>query len=388
MKTVYCFMIGLILFNFYACTKQQIQDPTNLSVSSKLEITYLDENDNPTENRTDDILMKLEEDDSGFIMVSRKTGEEEYTASLIDMVNNTSISMIYTNRASFPHKIILVKDKETMTGYTSIHRQDSQDFDIIWYYSDGDGDICENIPLKTTIYNHIKTAGFDNNTDYQIQTLKVSVRIVDAINKYVEENHNAMLRGFSWKSFWSILLAPIIIIVVAVVAAFVPPLRPYVSTTIKTILGLTTKIEKIDNEIKSSPGEKALLITRDGIEDYYKEGDIIHLEKVGDEAHIYFDILNEPIDYLNVKLYRENDNKPYKIASAYFDFDAGNGNEDLTSEYVIKEEKHQNNQDMHLVIKRRELTTDNLNLFLIIETGNNVMINRTTASSSLKLILK
>ena len=43
---------------------------------------------------------------------------------------------------------------------------------------------------------------------------------------------------------------------------------------------------------------------------------------------------------------------------------------------------------MRLIIKRRELTTDNLNLFLIIETGNNVMINRTTASSSLKLILK
>lgn len=37
MKTVYCFMIGLILFNFYACTKQQIQDPTNLSVSFKVE---------------------------------------------------------------------------------------------------------------------------------------------------------------------------------------------------------------------------------------------------------------------------------------------------------------------------------------------------------------
>ena len=37
MKTVYCFMIGLILLNFYACTKQQIQDPTNLSVSFKVE---------------------------------------------------------------------------------------------------------------------------------------------------------------------------------------------------------------------------------------------------------------------------------------------------------------------------------------------------------------
>ena len=401
MKTVYCFMIGLILFNFYACTKQQIQDPTNLSVSSKLEITYLDENDKPTENRTDDILMKLEEDDSGFIMVSRKTGEEEYTASLIDMVNNTSISMIYTNGASFPHKIMLVKDKETMTGYTSIHRQDSQDFDIIWYYSDGDGDICENIPLKTTIYNHIKTAGFDNNTDYQIKTINISVKIADAINKYVEENYedNSMLRRISWKSFcnfWKTIFTPIVVAIAVVVAVVVPIIIPAATAIVLgvtggvsgVVTGLGIIFEKIDNGIESSPGEKALLITRDGIEDYYKEGDIIHLEKVGDEAHIYFDILNEPIDYLNVKLYRENDNEPHRIASAYFNFNTGHGDSNLNSEYIIKEGKHNSDKDMRLIIKRRELTTDNLNLFLIIETGNNVMINRTTASSSLKLILK
>lgn len=41
MKVIYSFMIGLILFNFYACTKQQIEEP--LTENAKLEITYLDE---------------------------------------------------------------------------------------------------------------------------------------------------------------------------------------------------------------------------------------------------------------------------------------------------------------------------------------------------------
>ena len=411
MKVIYTFMIGLILFNFYACSKQTY-DPKEVSANSKLEITYLDANNKPTDSKTETILMKLKDDESGFIMVSRNTGKEdgieEYTTSLIDTANKTSISMVYTNGAEFPHKILLADgENETMIGYTSAHRKDTQNFDIIWYSEDGNGESSENIPLKTTIYNYVKMAGVDADTDYQVKTIKISVKIAEAINKYVEENnpnieedndYNMMLRRITWKSFcnfWKKVFTPIIIAVAVIVAIVVPIVIPAATAIVLgvtggvsgAVAGLAVLFDQIDNSIESSPGEKALLITRDGKEDYYQDGDIIHLEKVGDEAHIYFDILNEPIDYLNVKLYRENDDKPYKMASAYFDFDAGN-NGDLTSEYVIKEERHESNQDMHLVIKKRETTSDNLNLFLIIETGNNVMINRKTASPSIKLELK
>ncbi len=106
MKVIYSFMIGLILFNFYACTKQQIEEP--LTENAKLEITYLDGENKPTEKRTDNILMKLKDDENGFIMVSKKTGENEYTDYLIDNINNSTISMYYTNKSNFPHKIVVI----------------------------------------------------------------------------------------------------------------------------------------------------------------------------------------------------------------------------------------------------------------------------------------
>lgn len=54
-------MIGLILFNFYACAKQQTLDPNSVNSHYKyeLEIAYLDGNDNITKNKTDTMMMKL-----------------------------------------------------------------------------------------------------------------------------------------------------------------------------------------------------------------------------------------------------------------------------------------------------------------------------------------
>ncbi|WP_302271814.1 hypothetical protein [Brachyspira aalborgi] len=57
------------------------------------------------------------------------------------------------------------------------------------------------------------------------------------------------------------------------------------------------------------------------------------------------------------------------------------------NEYIINYGKLNNNEDTHIKIKRRDLIKDDLNLFIIIETGNNVMINR-GSSSQLKLGLK
>lgn len=295
-----------------------------------------------------------------------------------------------------------------MIGYTSAHRKDSQDFDIIWYTPDGYGENSENIPLTTTIYNYIKTPGVKANTDYQIKTIKISVKIAEAINKYVEKNsnnnieenndYNIMLRRVTWKDFckfWKQVFTPIIIAIAVVVAIVVPILIPAATGIVLGVTGgaigvtagLAVLFEQIDNGIQSSPGEKALLITKEIGGDYYQEGDIIYLEKIGDEAHIYLDILNEPIDYLKVRLYRDNDNEPHRMASAYFDFTASEVYTPLANEYIVNKGKLNNDKDVHIKIKKRELNKDDLNLFIIIETGNNVMINR-GSSSELKLILK
>lgn len=57
------------------------------------------------------------------------------------------------------------------------------------------------------------------------------------------------------------------------------------------------------------------------------------------------------------------------------------------NEYIINYGKLNNNEDIHIKIRRRDLIKDDLNLFIIIETGNNVMVNR-GSSSGLRLILK
>lgn len=57
------------------------------------------------------------------------------------------------------------------------------------------------------------------------------------------------------------------------------------------------------------------------------------------------------------------------------------------NEYIINYGKLSNNEDTHIKIRRRDLIKDDLNLFIIIETGNNVMINK-GSSSQLKLGLK
>ena len=411
MKIIYSFMIGLILFNFYACTKQQIEEPLgvyNNIENSKLEFIYLDDKNNATEDITDTILMKLQNDTSGFVMASRKIGENEYATSLIDTNSNSSISMYYKNGESFPYKILLVSEEESIIGYTSIYRKDSEDFDIIWYSDSETGEACKNIPLKNTVYNHVKTSGVAASSDYQVRTIEVSVRIADAINKYVEKNDKdspnpvsrRARRRFTWRDFcnlWRRIIAPIVIAIAVVVAIVVPIFIPAVAGTvvgsmggvIGAVAGVAVALGDTDKAEESSPGEKALLITKDKKEDYYKDGDIIHLKEAGSEAIIYFDILDAPIDYLNVKVYMTNDNEGYKAISGYFEFNINDkGYEGLNSEYVFENNKINKDEDIHLKIKKRTITPVGFGQFyLIIETGNNIMVNR-EASSGLKLIFE
>ena len=159
MKIIYSFMIGLILFNFYACSNQTYSPKGSDLAKSNLEITYLDDKNQPTENKTSTILMKLKDDESGFIMVSKMTNENECIDYLIDTQNNSTISMFYTNKADFPHKIVIVQSNESMVGYTSKYREETKDFDIIWEMSDGSTTNYEtfaNIPI-TAVFNHAKT---------------------------------------------------------------------------------------------------------------------------------------------------------------------------------------------------------------------------------------
>ena len=391
MKVIYSFMIGLILFNFYACTKQQIEEP--LTENAKLEITYLDGENNPTEKRTDNILMKLKDDESGFIMVSRKTGENEYTDYLIDNINNSTISMYYTNKSNFPHKIVVIQSNESgetsMVGYTSKYREDTKDFDIVWEMLNGSTTEYETFAniSATNLFNHAKTSGVDENTDYQIMTLKVSVRIADAINKYVDDNFedNPITRGFWSKfcNFWKKVFKPIVRVVTIIVAIFIPPVAPIIVATVKIVDKIIDTINGVyigvEDAAKAASGKKELLIIKES-GGRYKDGEELNLKKANGTEKVILDITEAAINnFVGRATMSGNDINPHDKINFYYEFSDKEHNKKFcvsnTSIFIQPKEALNNESDIHLLITRKfnEIGTNNIYLDFIVPDG--VFIN-------------
>ena len=385
MKVIYSFMIGLILFNLYACTKQQIEEP--LTENAKLEITYLDENNNPTEKRTDNILMKLKDDENGFIMVSRKTGENEYTDYLIDNINNSTISMYYTNKSNFPHKIVVIQEGVSMVGYTSEYREDTKDFDIVWEMLNGSTTEYETFAniSATNLFNHAKTSGVDENTDYQIMTLKVSVRIADAINKYVENNDSPLTRGFWSKfcNFWKKVFKPIARVVTIIVAIFIPPVAPIIVATVKIVDKIIDTINGVyigvEDTAKAASGKKELLIIKES-GGRYKDGEELNLKKANGTEKVILDITEAAINnFVGRATMSGNDINPHDKINFYYSFKDDKNNRNYcvsnTSIFLQPKEALNNGSDIHLLITRKfnEIGTNNIYLDFIVPDG--VFIN-------------
>ena len=388
MKVIYSFMIGLILFNFYACTKQQIEEP--LTENAKLEITYLDEKNNPTEKRTDNILMKLKDDENGFIMVSKKTGENEYTDYLIDTVNNSTISMFYTNKSNFPYKIVVIQEGVSMVGYTSEYREDTKDFDIVWEMLNGSTTEYETFAniSATNLFNHAKTSGVDENTDYQIMTLKVSVRIADAINKYVDDNFedNPITRGFWSKfcNFWKKVFKPIVRVVTIIVAIFIPPVAPIIVSTVKIVDKIIDTINGVyigvEDAAKAASGKKELLIIKES-GGRYKDGEELNLKKANGTEKVILDITEAAINnFVGRATMSGNDINPHDKINFYYSFKDDKNNRNYcvsnTSIFLQPKEVLNNGSDINLLITRKfnEIGTNNIYLDFIVPDG--VFINR------------
>lgn len=388
MKVIYSFMIGLILFNFYACTKQQIEEP--LTENAKLEITYLDEKNSPTEKRTDNILMKLKDDENGFIMVSKKTGENEYTDYLIDTVNNSTISMYYTNKSNFPYKIVVIQEGVSMVGYTSEYREDTKDFDIVWEMLNGSTTEYETFAniSATNLFNHAKTSGVDENTDYQIMTLKVSVRIADAINKYVDDNFedNPITRGFWSKfcNFWKKVFKPIVRVVTIIVAIFIPPVAPIIVSTVKIVDKIIDTINGVyigvEDAAKAASGKKELLIIKES-GGRYKDGEELNLKKANGTEKVILDITEAAINnFVGRATMSGNDINPHDKINFYYSFKDDKNNRNYcvsnTSIFLQPKEALNNGSDINLLITRKfnEIGTNNIYLDFIVPDG--VFINR------------
>ena len=405
MKVIYSFMIGLILFNFYACTKQQIEEP--LTENAKLEITYLDENNKPTEKRTDNILMKLKGDESGFIMVSKKTEENEYTDYLIDTVNNSTISMFYTNKADFPHKIVVLQSNESgetsMVGYTSKYREETKDFDIIWEMSDGSTTNHETFTGITVadLFNHAKTSGVDDNTDYQIKTLKVSVRISAAINKYIDDNFddNPLLRGKRWNAFcnfWKKVFKPIVRVVTIIVAVFVPPVAAIITTVVKVadaiINTIDNAINKTEEAVKVSSGPKKLYILKNNNGDYknasnqYTNTESIYLKSSGATTNIIFKVTDAKLGGL--KGYASVSNESIN-ATDYYEFKDTKGKSySVNSEKQLLSLTDADIGNLFNLVAKRKVNKMGYIVFIDIKLQDNIFVNDKAGIKDFRLILQ
>ncbi len=394
-------MIFLVLFNFYACTKQSAVNPINtpnVIPQRTLEISFVDDNNNIVKNKTTNVLMQLEDDDSGFYMFSTKKDDKDYVAYLIDAKNNSSISMYYENGSLFPYKIMLVQGDESLVGYTSKHRKDSQDFDIIWYSENGLGETVKNIPLKNSIYDHSPSIGVESDTDYQIKTIKISLRISDAINEYVNNNDTIkpMARGL-WKSFanfWKKIIAPIIVVVAVVVAIFVPPLAPLMIEVIDGVNNFTNFLEikaAEEDKAKAASGAKKLFISKTSNisgDSLYENNDEIHLDKLGDSFYIFFTVTEAELDKFKIKATMENEPKGYELINIYYKIIYNGEIKKVNDQHILlKEQKLNNNQGFSLKIEKNHNDGGNNNIYVDIEVGANTMIN-SNAASSFRLILK
>ena len=399
MKVIYSFMIGLILFNFYACTKQQIEEP--LTENAKLEITYLDEKNNPTEKRTDNILMKLKDDESGFIMVSRKTGENEYTDYLIDTERNSTISMFYTNKSNFPYKIVVIQEGVSMVGYTSEYREDTKDFDIVWEMLNGSTTEYETFAniSATNLFNHAKTSGVDENTDYQIMTLKVSVRIADAINKYVDDNFedNPITRGFWSKfcNFWKKVFKPIVRVVTIIVAVFVPPVAAIITTVVKVadaiINTIDNAINKTEEAVKVSSGPKKLYILKNNNGDYknasnqYSNNEEIYLKSLGATTNIIFKVTDAKLGGL--KGYASVSNESIN-ATDYYEFKDTKGKSySINSKKQLLSLTDADIGNLFNLVAKRKVNKMGYTVFIDIELEDNILVND-RAIRNFRLILQ
>lgn len=246
-----------------------------------------------------------------------------------------------------------------------------------------------------------KTPGVDDYTDYQIKTLKVSIRIADAINKYIDNefDDNPLLRGKRWNAFcnfWKKVFKPIVTVVTVIVAVFVPPVAAIITTVVKVadaiINVIDNAITKAEDAAKASSGIKKLYILKkpnDYSEDNkYTNTEPIYLKDKGSATNIIFDITEAAIKNFKVKVSIPNEDRWYSIIDGYYKFydTVGNDYNVKANEPLIFSNKLNNNNDINLIVERLANNIGHT-VYMNIELDETIFIND-KAHRSYQLILQ
>ena len=230
-------------------------------------------------------------------------------------------------------------------------------------------------------------------------TLKVSVRIADAINKYVENNDSPLTRGFWSKfcNFWKKVFKPIARVVTIIVAVFVPPVAAIITTVVKVadaiINTIDNAINKTEEAVKISSGPKKLYILKapnniDDINNRYKDKEIIYLTNRGDTRNIIFEVPYATINNFKGRIsIPEEKESEVSLANNYYGFKDFNKGTELTinSQSILLDYANLKNTINLLVNKK--LNKIGHNVYINIELNENIFINE-NATNSFQLVLQ
>lgn len=326
--------------------------------------------------------MKLKDDDSGFVITSKKISESKYTVYLIDTKNEITISMVYTNNANFPYKITTLKGEQFLEGYTGEHRKDTEDFDMSWYMGEEEENLL-NIPLKNNIYDHVNSAGLDTQSDYQFQIMKISAKIWYAISIHVQNSENTdsgiQSRGLlKWLGIVLLaLVVPILVIVTVVCAAVAPAAVTPLVKTIGAVISVGVAMVGADELNEQDKGKKILNI---GINRNIVDKDYILKLEVGKIEELMVHATGITVSNICIKALLEGDeSSTARKVNDYFEF--YNSNNEIT--YVSYDNYHivpkfylENDRSTFLNIKKRENLQPDVNpIYIRIITSEDVYFN-------------
>ena len=142
-------MVFLTIVNFWGCAKNNnVTAPSSSIKKTEISFSYLDDQYQISENKTDNILMKTKDVAENFSLISKKTGENEYTAIITDEQNNISVAMVYKDNKEFLDHISFSKDDNLIRGTASDHVNGA--FDVLWSMN-GMEEVFYNIKLSDDI---------------------------------------------------------------------------------------------------------------------------------------------------------------------------------------------------------------------------------------------
>lgn len=401
------FMIFLVLFNFYACTKNTFNPIKEGQEYTNINIIYLDKDDRISETPTDTVAMQLENDTTGFMMVCKKESVDNYKVYLLDNINNNTITMFYTNKKFFPCRIDM-HDKnsdEYSIGMVTPYRVKNKNFDIRWYDENSDYYDFNDIHLNSNVFDHIRVQGVSEQTDYQIKIIKISVRILDAINSYSESIPQT--RGWNgFVNFFKRILRPIVRVVSIIVSAFVPPLAP-IMATITSVFEIVASSLK-ENDSKQKETDKKVHIPDENLGIYYDKildnGETLKTYKKGGKVDIIYKnitSLNDNIKKITIEVVLmkdgevvvNNTNFQFELDIAtYFNFSINDKKIKLNSDLnIYSHSTLKKDQQFTLTIERRSedipsnIRDYDLNIKTTVE-GNSPKINSTTKNTHIFVI--